>query len=83
MPRAKPIKCPIELGGCNTVCIEIRWHYPKPICEPNVKRLYNEYRYVCPKCGKEWVYDTLWREIAEVPEDANFHFDKHSDLIKV
>lgn len=50
--------------------------YPKPITEPNLKRAYREYRFFCPKCSIEWIYDSLRREWLEVPEDAQFHYDK-------
>jgi len=65
----------IECCDCGTICKEVKQKgYPKIILEPGVKKIYNEYRYVCPKCNKEWVHDTLQNLIFEVPKDAQFHF---------
>jgi hypothetical protein len=81
MTRAKPIDCPIELDGCGALCLEIRTHgYPKGIYEPNVTKVYREYRFVCPKCGKEWIYYTNFRMVEEV-QDAEFHFGKDGKVI--
>lgn len=55
--------------------------YPKDITEPNPSRIYHEYRYVCPKCGKEWVEDTLSRDIMDVPKDAQFHFNRKGKMV--
>jgi hypothetical protein len=83
VPRAKPIKCPTELDGCGSTCLEIRTHgYPKAICEPNLKKVYNEYRYVCPNCGMEWLYHTSPRGgmIEDIPE-AEFRFGKDGKIL--
>jgi len=57
--------------------LEIRSHgYPKEIQEPGQTKVFNEYRYVCPECGSEWIHDTLFRRYEPVVEDAEFHFGK-------
>ena len=44
--------------------------YPKEIVEPGYDKTYHEYRFICKKCKKEWVYDSLWRQFLEVPKDS-------------
>lgn len=72
--KKKSIVCPKILDGCGTICIEVGHAicYPKEIVDHPL-RIYHEYRYVCPNCGKEWIHDTLDRVIYEVPENAQFH----------
>jgi hypothetical protein len=48
--------------------------YPKEIVEPGYNMTYHEYRFVCRKCKKEWVYDSLWRQFLEVPKDSQFFY---------
>lgn len=61
--------------------------YPKPIPSPyEGKRkdwMFNEYRFYCQSCRKEWVYDSLWRQFAEVPEKASFVYDLRRKLLVV
>lgn len=69
----KEIKCP----KCDSTCIEIKTHgYPKEIYEPNQSKVFHEYRYVCPNCGSEWLYDALLGLIFPIPEDAQYHFNQ-------
>ena len=79
-------RCP----ACNSVMIEIRKAiiegqigslYPK-FLDTYRGRLYHEYRFYCVKCKKEWVYNSLWRQFADVPENAAFLFDPESGLLK-
>lgn len=73
------MNCP----NCNALCIEVgKPHYPKSITEPNIARTYNEYRYACLYCKKEWIYNTLHREIREVPSDSQFYYDFKSKEFK-
>jgi hypothetical protein len=72
MSRAKPIRCPRgpkPFDGCGTICKEVGHliGYPKLLFD-HPKKTYREYRYVCPKCGKEWLYDTSERGITPIPE---------------
>ena len=50
------------------------YDYPKDIVEPGHNKVYHEYRFVCIKCKKEWVYDSLWRQFLEVPKDSQFFY---------
>jgi len=75
----KAFRCP----DCDTTCKEIRTHgYPKEIHEPNITKVYHEYRYVCPNCGAEWLKDALLKIILPIPVDAQYHFDKTGKVIK-
>ena len=70
----KPIDCP----DCNSKCIEVgKPIYPKEIWDhkPNDKRNFHEYRYACNKCKKEWLHDTLFNRISEIPEDSEYVYD--------
>ena len=68
----KPIRCP----DCDAPCTEVgKPQYPKPITEPGVTKTYNEYRYACLHCEKEWIHNTLHRETREVPSDSQFYYD--------
>ena len=55
--------------------------YPKLKREPGIERDYHEYRFVCPGCKKEWVYDSLWREFLEVPKDSQFYYSWEKQLL--
>jgi hypothetical protein len=49
--------------------------YPKNVEDPTVSRKGRrgyEYRYVCPRCGREYLYETLNRRVYVVPEGADF-----------
>jgi hypothetical protein len=75
----KPFKC----ADCGSICIEIKaCGYPKEICEPNQTKVFHEYRFVCLKCGHEWLYDTLLKLIFSIPKDAQFHFDRNGKEVK-
>jgi hypothetical protein len=68
----KPIECPY----CEKKCIEVgKPQYPKDIYEPNVPKIYHEYRYACESCKKEFIHDTLFNRIEFVPEDSQFMYD--------
>jgi ribosomal protein S27AE len=70
-----------ECPDCDAICLEIKTHgYPKEIHEPNIKKVFHEYRYVCPNCGSEWLHDTLLKLYLPIPEDAQFHFDKNGKV---
>jgi hypothetical protein len=80
MTKPKPIHCP----DCDAICIEVgKPEYPKGIYEPNVPKVFNEYRYACLKCQKEWIYDTLLRWIEDVPEDSQFYYDFNTKEFKL
>jgi hypothetical protein len=75
--KKKAIECEPTLGGCGAVCIEVGrvLGYPKPTQQKrtialgtNGKREIggHEYRYLCPKCGKEWLHDTLFNIITKI-----------------
>lgn len=81
-------KCP----DCNKELLEVKkalWHnkvsseYPKSIVEPNLKRQYNEYRFFCRKCKKEWIYNTRpdCRWFEEVPPDAQLKYSEKKQLL--
>lgn len=55
--------------------------YPKEIYESNYKRTYNEYRFVCMNCKKEWVYNSLFHEISEVPPDSEMVYNSEQDML--
>ena len=75
---------------CDNLMKEVRWaeinnrkehEYPKPIWEPGLRRKYNEYRFYCKQCKKEWVYDSLFREFSEVPSDSQFYYDPRRERL--
>ncbi|NIQ38201.1 MAG: hypothetical protein GTN81_06395 [Proteobacteria bacterium] len=71
-------KKPIECSACKTVCVEVGHaiSYPKRVRDPEALtkgRVGHEYRYVCPNCGAEYIYETLSRTISNVPEGADFN----------
>jgi hypothetical protein len=74
MGKKKAIRC----SKCRIMCVEVGHDlfYPKSIDDPEALRkgkVGYEYRYVCPGCGAEYVYETLNRMISEVPGGADFH----------
>ena len=76
MSRIKSIRCPRSgkpFDGCGAICKEVGRSigYPKEIVD-HPQRVYHEYRFVCPKCGKEWIYDTYNMEIFRVPKTSQF-----------
>lgn len=73
MGRVKPINCYRNLGGCGSICIEVGHAicYPKGLCDGLKFRGY-EYRFLCPRCGKEYIYDTSDRSIFRVPRGSQF-----------
>lgn len=77
-------------SDCAILLKEVRWAeiinrkvsmYPKPISEPRLRREYNEYRFYCKQCKKEWVYNSLFREFSEVPSDSQFHYVPGRELL--
>lgn len=42
---------------------------------------YNEHRYYCLNCKKEFTFDELDNTIREVPEDSQFRFDPKKELL--
>lgn len=79
-------RCP----DCNHLLKELRkaltdgkivWLYPKDIVEPNVPKVYHEYRFYCVNCKKGWVYNSLFREFAEIPDKPQFVYSPDSDLL--
>ncbi len=55
--------------------------YPKEIYESNYKRTYDEYRFVCMNCKKEWVYNSLFHEMSEVPHDSQMVYNREHDML--
>lgn len=79
-----PIKCP----DCGSTCLEIKTHgYPKLIMDredwKTLKKGTYEHRFVCPKCGSEWLYDGLRKWIEKIPIDAQFHFNKSGNEVRL
>ena len=69
------IQCPEPLGGCGTICVEVGHvlGYPKSTGGPWPSgKEAKEHRFVCPGCGREWIYMTKWKDIYPVPGDARF-----------
>jgi len=58
---------------------EIHELYPKPI--PFKRKNYNERRYFCPNCKKEWIYDTLSKEWSEVEDNSQFLYDEEKGYL--
>lgn len=76
----KPFRCP----DCGQACLEVgKPQYPKGIYEPNMTRVFHEYRFACLKCRKEWLKDTLLRLIFDVPGDSQFYFDFNDKHFKL
>jgi DNA-directed RNA polymerase subunit RPC12/RpoP len=79
----KPIKCP----DCGSLRIEIgKPEYPKEIYDHKPKQpkvTYHEYRYACLKCRKEWLHDTLFNMIVDIPEDSQFYYDFNTKEFKL
>ena len=72
------MKKAVSCHKCQGLCIEVGHaiSYPKRRLNPRLgrrKRAGHEYRYVCPRCGAEYVRDTLSRQTDEVPRGADFH----------
>ncbi len=70
----KPITCP----GCRKACVEVGHAiaYPKRVEDADSVRKGRrgyEYRYVCPRCGAEYIYETLSRVTSKVPKGADFN----------
>ena len=63
----------------------VKTEYPKEIWEPGLKRIYNEYRYYCPKCKKEWIFNTLphCRWFEPVVDDSQFVYDSDKRMLVV
>ena len=57
-----------------------RTYYPKYL-DTYKGRDYNEYRFYCAKCKKEWVYNALFREFTKVPYDSQFKYDPKKRLL--
>ena len=76
MDKKQAITCPQIWGGCGKTCVEVghALSYPKPAPAPwpGAKESH-EYRYTCPSCGKEWIFNPKWRDIYAIPRDARFH----------
>ena len=82
-------QCP----DCNIAMIELRKalqedgsiseDYPKLITEPNLKRNYNEYRFFCKRCKKEWVYNSRpdCRCFEEVPSYSQLKYSPKRRLL--
>jgi len=77
MSKKKAIECP----DCNSTCIEVgKPIYPKGIYEPNITKVFHEYRYACSKYKKEFIHDTLLRLILDVPSDSQYKYDFKTKL---
>jgi hypothetical protein len=88
MSRIKSIRCPKgpkPFDRCGAVCIEVGHSigYPRGLYD-HPKRVYHEYRFVCPKCGKEWIHDTSERGIFRVPRASQFKIklNKNREIIR-
>jgi len=88
MSIIKPIKCPKgrkPFDGCGSVCVEVGHSigYPKGLYD-HPRKIYHEYRFVCPKCGKEWIYDTAERGIFRVRKTSQFkiRLKNNEEIIK-
>jgi len=57
--------------------------YPRLVWEEGVDKTYHEYRFVCPGCKKEWVYNSLAREFWEIPNDAQFYYSWEKKLLVI
>lgn len=71
----KPIKCPKLLRGCGNNCIEVKQlGYPKEMYQEKYKRSYYEHRYVCSKCGKEWLYESRpdQKQTSRIPKSSQY-----------
>ncbi len=85
----KVILCP----ECNSDTTEVNWavhsdgkkhkDYPKEIYErrPNSKRVFHEYRYFCSQCSKEWLHDTLFNYIQDIPKNSQFVYNKQKKVL--
>lgn len=74
MGKKKPIRC----LRCETICVKVghALSYPKAILDPESLRKGRkayEYRYACPNCGAEYIYETSHQQTHEVPEGADFN----------
>jgi hypothetical protein len=70
------IRCPESMGGCGAACVEVGHvlSYPKFVGSPWPSgKDAEECRYACPHCGKEWNYQTKWKDIYPLSKDARFH----------
>lgn len=79
------IRC-LDCFDCGAPCVEVRLaedngkryrQYPKP--DPQIVRgkrvVFNEYRFYCPSCRREWLYYTKDRSAEMVREDSTEVFD--------
>lgn len=83
-------RSPINCLKCEAVCVEVGHDifYPKSIDDPKAARKGRtgyEHRYVCSRCGTEYIHETLNRLTHEVPEGADFHIRlvKGEEMIQV
>lgn len=91
-----PPKLQKNCPECGTRLEEVRWaeipdapqymrnpahHYPRLIVQPELQRTFHEYRFACPKCLKEWTYDSLWREWSQVPANSQFLYSWEKKLL--
>jgi len=42
---------------------------------------YREERWFCPRCRKEWIYGTAWREWCEVPSTSQLRYDPDRGML--
>ncbi len=73
-------RCP----ECDTEMVEVRKaeyspgsnrfsnEYPKELGDFVRGKMYNEYRFACPRCKKEWIYDSLWRRFEYIDKKSQF-----------
>jgi len=71
--KKKPIRC----LRCHTLCVEVGHaiSYPKKILDsqaPGRHKTGRQYRYTCPRCGAEYLHETVIDAIDEVPRGADF-----------
>ena len=72
---------------CSATCVEVghALSYPKSTGGPWPSgKEAKEHRYTCPECKKEWIYQTKWKDIYPVPQDAQFHisFEDGQEIIQ-
>ena len=71
--KKKPIPCP----RCHIPCVEVGHaiSYPRKVLDsqaPGRHKTGRQYRYTCPRCGAEYLHETIRGTIDEIPKGADF-----------
>lgn len=48
--------------------------YPKELGDLVRGKMYHEYRFACPRCKREWVYDSLWRRFEPIGKKSQMRY---------